>query len=556
MRRSIPILLVVLALSVTLAHNPTCMHDELYSTINTATYKKQVRLVSSTGVVKVAPVADGIDVDIDAQENPFHSIRIAVHAEDLENPEKYCSQVGDHWSIGAKENVQCRLKDVLTPEKKRILLEKIVPAAIKLHADRLRAQKIDEAILIPQFDQDICRDFTVPTNHSTVGVTGADFHFYLAAGPTPPPASAWSLTCGFLGDRPVAGVINFSPAYIADTNHAVRLMAHEMLHALGFNERMFAERRMIATMLNIRGKPESPVVNSRNVSDRAWKHYGCDTVRGMELEDQQDSGPVGSHWKRRNAKEDLMASHVGSGFYTAITMAAMVDTGFYLADYTKAERMTWGFGAGCDFLKKKCVENGNSLNEYIFCTEKDRNWLFCPSDRRSIGYCLNSPIGSVPPYFQYFSPYPSGSLSGKHMDHCPFVESHSSMGCSDADPKDVPGSLVGPNSRCFEAVGNGMKVIGTGKKVTGFCFPVACNSKTRTYTVLFKGSGVWVECTEQWKVFPSWYSPEYGTGQIRCPPYDDLCQVQDVVTDSTDTLRFTATMLTGAVAFLLTTFVN
>ncbi|KAH9579821.1 Peptidase M8 [Trypanosoma melophagium] len=44
-----------------------------------------------------------------------------------------------------------------------------------------------------------------------------------------------------------------------------------------------------------------------------------------------------SHWKRRNAKDELMAGIVGAGYYTALTMAAFADLGYYMKWHACAE---------------------------------------------------------------------------------------------------------------------------------------------------------------------------------------------------------------------------
>ena len=49
---------------------------------------------------------------------------------------------------------------------------------------------------------------------------------------------------------------------------------------------------------------------------------------------------------------------------SSITLAAMEDLGFYLANYTHADCMTWGFKQGCAYVKSRCgtgVHDSSSL---------------------------------------------------------------------------------------------------------------------------------------------------------------------------------------------------
>ncbi|RNC41083.1 surface protease GP63 [Trypanosoma cruzi] len=98
-----------------------------------------------------------------------------------------------------------------------------------------------------------------------------------------------------------------------------------------------------------------------------------------------------SHWGRRNAKDELMASFVVSGYYTAITMALFTDLGYYKANFEMAEPMSWGSGAGCALLTDKCVTDGATLYPDMFCTDSSDATLRCTSDRQSLGGLRNLP---------------------------------------------------------------------------------------------------------------------------------------------------------------------
>ncbi|KAK7194444.1 Leishmanolysin [Novymonas esmeraldas] len=96
-------------------------------------------------------------------------------------------------------------------------------------------------------------------------------------------------------------------------------------------------------------------------------------------------------------KDDLMAGITVAGIYSAITIAAMEDTGFYKGNYAMAEPMMYGRNAGCGLALNECVVNGVSQIPEMFCTFTEKK-LVCTSDRLGLGACLpyNQP-SQLPP---------------------------------------------------------------------------------------------------------------------------------------------------------------
>lgn len=52
----------------------------------------------------------------------------------------------------------------------------------------------------------------------------------------------------------------------------------------------------------------------------------------------------------------MTGTHTQNPIISRITLALMEDTGWYLANYSMAEPMSWGKGLGCDFVMKSCKE--------------------------------------------------------------------------------------------------------------------------------------------------------------------------------------------------------
>eukprot|EP00796_Vickermania_ingenoplastis_P002299 gene2299-biopygen1897 len=283
-------------------------------------------------------------------DDSYQSIRIGVFTKDLDSDSRYCTAAGEYRPDYQGNQVMCTADDVLTEAKKNILVNQLLPDAVKLHAERLKVKRSASGFIVPNFGASggICAQFTIPAAHqSSSGVQGYDFVLYVAAGPTSGNTIAWALTCAANSaeGRPVVGMANISPRYIADDSRTVRTVTHEIAHALGFNYQQFTAAGMVG-MASVRGKPSAPQLTSANVVAAGRDHFGWSGLTSVELEDEGGAGTAYSHWKRRNLKNELMAGIASIGYYTALTMAAFEDLGFYRVDYSKAEIMPWGYKAG------------------------------------------------------------------------------------------------------------------------------------------------------------------------------------------------------------------
>ncbi|KAF8302818.1 putative surface protease GP63 [Trypanosoma cruzi] len=220
-----------------------------------------------------------------------------------------------------------------------------------------------------------------------------------------------------------------------------------------------------------------------------------------------------SHWGRRNAKDELMAGFVVSGYYTAITMALFTDLGYYKANFEMAEPMSWGSGAGCALLTDKCVTDGATLYPDMFCTDSSDATLRCTSDRQSLGTCAIYQDDNIPPEFQYFATK-QGSRRGAMMEYCPFIAPMNGTGCMDGDEAIMPGSVVGPSSRCL--TGENLRM---GSTVVGdVCVQLRCGEGT--LSVRYRGSEEWHPCAPGQTLTPP---APFTAGSIRCPLFSDVC---------------------------------
>ncbi|RNE95143.1 surface protease GP63, partial [Trypanosoma rangeli] len=444
-------------------------------------------------------------------------IRFKVFSEDMNNASRYCTAAGESRPNMEGGTRVCRRKDVLTAEKKSMILNQVLPRAIKLHMDRLHIQPFTGPVVLPNFSAGtLCGEFEIPSSHHTTGVSGADMVLYVAAAPTRYYTHAWAVACFALPDgRPVAGVINFGPHAVTDSEFSVRIAAHGIAHALGFEYFYFFLRNMTQTIPEVRGKKNVVVVSSPKTLEKTRAHFNCTSAPGMELEDEGQGTTASSHWKRRNAKDELMAGGAGAGYYTALTLAVFEDMGFYRAQWDMAEQMPWGSNSGCELLTEKCLTNGVTQYPEMFCHAASKV-LLCTSDRFAVGDCdIVSHLKPLPVHFQYFADPRRGGFLDDKMDYCPLIGESQATGCIDGRADIMPGSRIGPSSRCLKGVGLRDSIGLTGD----VCAEVSCDNDT--VSVRYLGDETWHACPEGSTITPT--GPVFVSGKIVCPRRIEVC---------------------------------
>ncbi|KEG06672.1 putative surface protease GP63 [Trypanosoma grayi] len=443
-------------------------------------------------------------------------IRIKVFTEDMKSPDKYCTKEGEMRPDFRGENVLCQKGDILTPERNATIINELIPAAVKLHADRLLVRPVMGDLVVPEFSGGLCMHFAIPSSHHKAGVSDADMILYAAAGPTNGMTLAWAMTCSWLrSGRPASGVMNFGPKSITATSLSIRTTAHEIAHALGFNYEQMVILKMISTVRGVRGKNSVMVVSSPKTKEMAQKHYNCSTVEGMELEDEGGQGTARSHWERRNAKNELMAGMSGAGYYTALTMGAFEDMMFYKANWGMEEHMRWGHNSGCKLLEEKCLVNGVSAYPDMFCNKSTGGAMHCTFDRQALGYCsLASHEKPLPEEYQYFESPSVGGQAEALEDYCPTIFPHANYWCADSSGLTVPGSRMGPTSRCLK--GDALHL--DANAIGDVCGEVSCNDGT--VSVRYLGDDTWYPCPEGGHITPN---VTFLSGRILCPNYADVC---------------------------------
>eukprot|EP01116_Phalansterium_solitarium_P003362 TRINITY_DN1417_c0_g1_i10.p1 TRINITY_DN1417_c0_g1~~TRINITY_DN1417_c0_g1_i10.p1 ORF type:complete len:329 (+),score=70.70 TRINITY_DN1417_c0_g1_i10:27-989(+) len=261
------------------------------------------------------------------------------------------------------------------------------------------------------------------------------------------------------------------------------------------------------TPAGVKGTKNVVKIVTPRVAQAAREQFNCPTLDGLELEDYGGAGTTGSHWEMCQVGEEYMAGFSNPLMpISKLTLALFEDSGFYTVNYSNAEPLAWGRGAGCTFAEGRCESSWPGAP--YFCT--DSNLQACNAGRSAIGQCNLASYGAaLPPFFQHFpnSPEKGGRIPAP--DYCPYVQGYKNAYCQDeGNAAQVPilGGKFGPDSMCFEGEAAGVK--------GAACFAHSCADGKLSVSV----GGSTLPC------------PDVGGNvtvvlgaSIRCPPAAEVC---------------------------------
>ena len=458
-----------------------------------------------------------------SQQSVTGELRIVFSTADLDDSSQYCTAEGDVRPDFAGNSVTCSADDVLTAEKKRILLDNILPTAQQKIQTALQLQQRVSPVVVPQ--QACGSDFTIPSEHSTAGVSDADVVLYVAAGPTEDGVLAWAGACATdLSNRVVVSRLNFGPANIewgvdSVNTEQVATAVHETFHALGFSVGFFENSGYTSTA-TLREKTVT-LLTSPTVVDKYREYFGCDTLAGAELEDEGGSGSAGSHFDRRVLPTEMMTGS-GGNILSVLTLAALQDTGHYTAVFSNAESMVFAQNAGCGFHESKCNTAAGGAGTY-WCFDDDSTAWRCSDDLKKVGFCdVTTYSSDLPTYFQYYSdPRKGGRL---FFDGCPWVSNFANRICTDSRDSTaneaLEGHYFGQGGRCFRTHGvrDGNYLFDPG---THTCLLARCSDDDATLYVTINGSSLWKTCPSGGGNVTD--LPNEFVGSIECPSAASMC---------------------------------
>lgn len=366
-------------------------------------------------------------------------------------------------------------------------------------------------------------------------------------------------------DRPTVGYFGVCFGMIDPTDrttktHQRRLLtiAHEFTHILGMNsydfpyfydhttgrprtERNASNQPPMQSVLCVDGTRQYTEVASENtlksvttangyvayelvtdtVRNVVRNQFNCQSLIGGRLENQPtgEGDCFGSHWDHRLFNNEFMAAvYTGSTQYvTALTLALLEDSGWYVPNYGVAQNSPFGLGVGCDFAEEECLQNGlvPEWATVTFCN--DAQHIGCSADRRLIAHCdLSKWNGNLPSGYQYFSdPSLGGGLT--QSDFCPAFTTiyHFEVGgepvpldCTDSSINSLwikeKDEVFGASSRCIESTGP-----------RALCLDVKC-SQGKVIIALEDGRSIKCSSPGERVRLPS------GT-DVLCPSFAQIC---------------------------------
>ena len=215
-----------------------------------------------------------------------------------------------------------------------------------------------------------------------------------------------------VSQRPIVGIIllNKNLNTKNDLEYYIRnALFHEFFHILGFNFLFFKNKQYEENSYTY--------LNSPKLLEKAKIHFGCDDIKGIRLEDQGESGTVGSHWDARFMQGELM---IGEDYSEVVmsdmTLAFLEDLGYYKVNYYTGGLFRFGKNQGCSFLEKKCIYSEGTLFPNEFCYESNKP--FCTGSLTSKGTCyIVKYKEDLPTNYRYFA---DSKVGGKKLaDYCP-----------------------------------------------------------------------------------------------------------------------------------------
>jgi len=278
------------------------------------------------------------------------------------------------------------------------------------------------------------------------------------------------------------------------------LTLHEFNHIFSFSSPLFEQfvdasyntlpLSSVVKNTTVNGVQKQMIVTPKVVS-LAQKHFACNSLQGVEIEDQGGSGTAGSHWEARVMMGDFMiGDSYSENVLSEITLALFEDSGWYKTNYYTGGLFRFGKNKGCDFVKKKCINNGQSSFPNDFFTNAGA--AMCLSSRHAKGFCDLGVRENIPTAYQYFTDNTLGGYT--NADICPignsaggdtnnyFFPTNCAYGLKDYENL---GETIGSDSACFMSslIPNSIPdFVNMQGKNRAICYSYTCNSD-ETYVV-------------------------------------------------------------------------
>ena len=477
-----------------------------------------------------------------------------------------CTAVGATVRTWGNATYTCTDADVFTA-RKRIIIDHVVKHAlrrIKLAVTALHVGGLENLIKLAGKPQ--CKAPFDSFSHAKLsGGLDQDLLLFVTAVPVKAGEGqiAFGYPCHFAPatHRPVIAHVNLDPSQVFhgsdEEDYLSNVVLHELVHALGWTPSLAQARQgsgdsffvswaqdyaslsplRVRDLLRLHQRPTQagsaeyfPTLNNTvpssvvmmatpQVLEQARLHFDCElfgtqALPGLEVEDwtygKSRDTPITVHWEKRITSGEVMNSLVERGAaLSRLTLAALQDTGYYLANYAAAEPLSYGKGAGCGFVARSCLQWQDEPrtaryacyeNHFLSCKLVGRCEKQCSVESTHRAACSatehNTPM---PPQYLHNSLYtgnrPLISLDNELdmrtygcdplMDHCMVWRTE-----NDADscllPREAnqpdcttspcdPFSIRGRGSACFSGSLRMTEFdLGGDAPVSGHCLPYTC----------------------------------------------------------------------------------
>ena len=305
--------------------------------------------------------------------------------------------------------------------------------------------------------------------------------------------------------RPLVGYIKYGiDAFnVQKTNwieYYTDLTFHEISHILVFNDILWESfidssgntiaKTAVTGNQTINGISRLLIISPK-VTAAAQAHFGCSTLKGVELENQGGEGTSGNHWEMRTMLGDYI---IGESFedvvLSEISLALFEDSGWYQTNKFTGGQFRHGKNQGCDFVLNKCVISDKTNFPNDFCTENTA--YSCTSGRFTKGSCyMTSAPSNLDSNYNYFS---SGLVGGTaNADYCPVTRSSFDngiffkQGCA-SGVSDLPTGLneiIGVDSACFySSIKDSTNISHQTLPNFTICYKFACDDANRKINVV------------------------------------------------------------------------
>lgn len=135
--------------------------------------------------------------------------------------------------------------------------------------------------------------------------------------------------------RPMVGYIIFNSAKISIQSQSIEfnlnITAHEFMHVLGFNRRLFPSFSKNSKGEDVLYKNSNGkyFLRGDSIVAESKLHFGCDSLTMVPLEDEGQESSIGNHFESTVFGNEIMVSSAKVGYrISKLTLAVLKDSGW------------------------------------------------------------------------------------------------------------------------------------------------------------------------------------------------------------------------------------